>query len=1062
MTKKSAQDFSHLHVHSHYSLLQALPKIDELIDYAKKDGQKVLALTDAGNMYGAIEFYKKASSAKIKPIIGVDFYLAPRSRFDKEFKIDNRTDRLLLLAKSEKGYKNLMQLVSLSFLEGFYYRPRVDKELLEKFSEDLVCILPHFSSPVSKALKNDDKEKAKEIYDFYKKIFQDDLYLEITKHDELIGEKEFREKLIDFARSQNAKLLAAHDVYYLEPEDNFARELVIAIGSAKQLMGDEADRPDDFSFKSQAWMQEAFKDLPDALANVTEVTEKCNLELELGKWTFPNFPKEEGKSYDEMLREKALAGFEKRGLEKSKEALERMEYELDVIKIKGYSPYFLVVSDLLNHAKEVGIFTNTRGSAAGSFVSYLIGITNINPLDFNLPFERFLNPERPSAPDIDMDLADNRRDDLIDYARQKYGEEKVAQIGTFGTMQARAAVRDVARALGYSYSVGDRIAKLIPQGAQGFAMSIDKALELEPELKEAYEKDPETREILDLARKIEGNARHVGIHAAGVVIAPSKATDFVPLQLDPKGEGKTITQYDMHAVEDAGLLKYDFLGLKNLSILADTVKRVEKIRGIKIDIDKIPLDDARTFRMLSAGRTMGVFQLSSDGMTRYLMELRPTNIHDINAMVALYRPGPMEFIPDYIERKRDPSKVTYLDPRLEKILKPTFGILIYQDDVMMIAVELAGYTWGEADKFRKAMGKKIPEEMAAQEDKFKQGCIERGMDKKAVNELWDQIKTFAAYGFNKSHSASYGNLAYRTAYMKANYPLEYMSALLTADAGETEKIAEIIEECEKMNIEILPPDINESFEPFSVVPGTNKIRFGLMSIKNFGEQIAHAIVEERKSGGAFKSLEDFLSRVKDRNLNKRALEALIKAGALDRFESRSKMLANIEKLIQYNKEAKDSSANAGQATLFGAQEFGKLILDDAEPLSPLQKYKWEKELLGLYVSGHPLEAFAKLLEGKRDIKKIKQFAKNNSTVTFAAIVENIKTIFTKNNEKMAFVTLSDKRDNIEAAVFPEKYEKYKELLQEDEILVVKGKLSKRNDEWSVLLDAAKKLEKKRG
>jgi len=578
---KSAHKFTHLHVHSHYSLLQALPQINELVQAAKQDGQPALALTDAGNMYGAIEFYKACQKEDIKPILGVDFYLAPRSRFDKEYKIDNLTDRLLLLAKDKEGYKNLMQLVSLSFLEGLYYRPRIDKELIEKYSKGLICILPHFSSPSSKALKNNDLQKAKESIDFYKQIFKDDLYHEITVHDELLGEKEFRAKLIDFAKNERVKLLAAHDVYYLKPEDNFARELVIAIGRGTQLIGDEQDRPDDFSFKSQAEMLEKFKDLPEALEHTQEVVDKCNLELELGKWTFPNFPKEEGKSYDEMLREKALQGFEKRGVEKSKEALKRMEYELDVIKIKGYSPYFLVVADLLNHAKSVGIFTNTRGSAAGSFVSYLIGITNINPLDFNLPFERFLNPERPSAPDIDMDLADNRRDDLIDYARQKYGEDKVAQIGTFGTMQARAAVRDVARALGYSYSVGDRIAKLIPQGAQGFPMTIKRALEEEPELKEAYENDPETREILNLAQKIEGNARHVGIHAAGVVIAPSKAVDFVPLQLDPKGEGKTITQYDMHAVEDAGLLKYDFLGLKNLSILADTVKRVEKIRGIK-------------------------------------------------------------------------------------------------------------------------------------------------------------------------------------------------------------------------------------------------------------------------------------------------------------------------------------------------------------------------------------------------------------------------------------------------------------------------------------------------
>ncbi len=1060
MSKKSAQKFTHLHVHSHYSLLQALPQIPELIKAAQDDGQEALALTDAGNMYGAIEFYKAASKAGIKPIIGVDFYLAPRTIKDKEFKIDNRTDRLVLLAKDMSGYKNLMRLVSVSFLEGFYYRPRIDKELIKQYSKGLICILPHFSSTTSKALKDNDTKKAGEIYQFYKDIFADDLYLEITKHDELLGEKEFQKKLLDFAKKHGAKLLASHDVYYLKPEDNFARELVIAIGQAKTLMGDEAERPDDFSFKSQSEILEKFQDIPEAIENTQEIVKKCNLELDLGNWTFPQFPKEEGKTYDEMLKEKALAGFEKRGLKKTKEALERMDYELDVIKVKGYSPYFLVVSDLLNYAKSAGIFTNTRGSAAGSFVSYLIGITNVNPMDFNLPFERFLNPERPSAPDIDMDMADNRRDDMIDYARRKYGVEKVAQIGTFGTMQARAAVRDVARALGYSYSVGDRIAKLIPGGAQGFSVSIAKALEQEPELKEAYENDPETHEILDQAQKIEGNARHIGIHAAGVVIAPTEAVDFVPLQLDPKGEGKTITQYDMHAVEDAGLLKYDFLGLKNLSILADTVKRVKKIHGIDIDIDKIPLDDERVYRMLSAGRTMGVFQLSSAGMTRYLMELKPTNIHDINAMVALYRPGPMEFIPDYIERKRDPSKVTYVDPQLEKYLKSTFGILIYQDDIMLIAVELAGYSWGEADKFRKAMGKKIPEEMAAQEDKFKKGCIEHGMSPKAVNELWEQIKTFAAYGFNKAHSASYGNLAYRTAYMKANYPLEYMSALLTADSGEVEKIAEIIEECEKMNIQILPPDINESFEDFSVVPNSNKIRFGLVTIKNFGEAIAHSIVEERKKNGPYKSLEDFLSRVQDRNLNKRAVEALIKAGALDRFESRSKMLANLDKLLLYNKESREMSGGSGQASLFGDTDLGALHLEEAEPLSPLQKYKWEKELLGLYVSGHPLEAFDDMLEGKRDIMKIKKFAKNNASVTFAAVIDYIKTILTKKGEKMAFVGLSDKRDSIEAAVFPEKFEKYKDILREDQTVVVKGKLNNRNNEKSILLDAVKILEKK--
>ncbi len=1031
-----------------------MPKIKELVSAAKSDNHDAIALTDSGNLYGAIEFYKECIKQDIKPIIGVDFYIAPRRMQDKEFKIDNRTSRLLLLAKNKEGYQNLIRLVSFSYLEGFYYKPRIDKELLNKFKDNLLAISPYFSGDIAKAIKDNDIDRANQLSQFYKETFGEDLYIEITNHDELVGQSEFREKLMSFAKNANIKPVATHDVYYLNPKDNYARELVVAIGSGKTLMGDEADRPDDFSFKSKDEMLKKFKDLPSALDNISEIIDKCNMELELGKWEFPSFPKEEGKTYDEMLREKTFEGFKRRNLEQTPKLKERVEYELGVIKTKGYSPYFLVVSDLLTKAKEMGIFTNTRGSAAGSLVSYLIGIININPMDYNLPFERFLNPERPSPPDIDMDLADNRRDDLIEYAKEKYGVNKVAQIGTFGTMQARAAVRDVARALGYSYSTGDRIAKLIPQGAQGFPMTIDRALEEEPELKEAYENDPETREILDLSKKIEGNARHVGVHAAGVVISPTDAMDFVPLQLDPKG-GKIITQYDMHAVEDAGLLKYDFLGLKNLSILADTVKRVKKIKNIEIDLDTIPLDDERTYKMLSAGRTMGVFQLSSAGMTKYLIELKPTNINDINAMVALYRPGPMEFIPDYIARKRDPSKVTYLDERLEKILKPTYGILIYQDDVMMIAVELAGYSWGEADKFRKAMGKKIPEEMIAQEDKFKTGCIKRGMDKKAVNELWDQIKTFAAYGFNKSHSVSYGNLAYRTAYMKANHPLEYMSALLTADSGDTEQIAEIIEECEKMNIKILPPDINESFEDFSVVPNSNKIRFGLTTIKNFGESIAHSIVEERKKNGPFESLEDFLKRVQDKNLNRRALEALIKSGALDIFEKRNKMLENIESLLLYNKEV--AKADINQGSLFGADESAKLTLKEVPPMPLTQKYKYEKELLGLYVSGHPLEAYDDMLNGRKDIKMTMQTARKDQQATIAGIVESVKTITTQRGDKMAFVRISDKKSSMEVVIFPKTYEKYKELLEEDKVLVFKGKLSKKNDEWSLLADAIKEL-----
>ena len=1048
-------DFIHLHVHSHFSLLNALPKIPQLVTAAKKDDQPALALTDDGNLYGAIEFYKTCEQEDIKPIIGVDFFVAPRTRHDKEHRIDNRTSRLVLLAKDKEGYDNLIQLVTCSYIEGFYYRPRIDAELIEKYSKNIIAVLPSFSSPISHALRDSDTEKANERLQWYKKVFGENLYLEITHHPEIDDHEKLQDKIIQLSESAQVPLVAAQDVYYMKKEDNLARELARKIQSGTSLMGDEADRTDDFSFITQKTAKTYFKKYPEALKNTVKIAEECNLELDLGSWVFPNYPIDKGSNYDEMLKSATYTGLKNRNLTETPEVKERIEYELDIIKTKGYSPYFLVVSDLLLNAKSMGILTNTRGSAAGSLVSYLTEITNVNPLDYNLPFERFLNPERPSAPDVDMDIADNRRDDLIDYAREKYGANHVAQIGTFGTMAARAVVRDVARGLGHSYSVGDRIAKLIPFGAQGFPMTLARALQMEPELKQAYTEDAETREIIDLAKKLEGNARHMGVHAAGVVISPTPLTDFVPIQLDPKG-GKTVTQYDMHAVEDAGLLKFDFLGLKNLAVLADSIKRVKKIRDITIDADTIPLDDAKTFEMLAKGHTMGVFQLASAGMTRYLTELRPTVIHDINAMVALYRPGPMEFIPDYIARKRDPSKVKYIEPRLEQYLKPTFGILIYQDDVMLIAVDLAGYSWGEADKFRKAMGKKIPEEMAKQKDRFHNGCVERGMEPAIAQKLWEMIETFAAYGFNKAHAASYGNLAYKTAYMKANYPLEFMSALLTADSGDVEKITTIITECKVMDIEILPPDVNESYEEFAVVQEESQIRFGLTSIKNFGTNVAHTIVEERKSNGEYTSLENFLERVRSSGMNRRGLESLIQSGALDRFATRGVLLENIELLLEYQKEM--NKKPEGQDSLFGATETSTaLALVPAEDVNMQQRLAWEKELLGLYVSGHPLDAHAKRLEGKPTINEMKGNHREGTSTVIAGIVSESKTILTKSGEKMSFITLGDLTDSIEAVAFPRVLTEHGELLQTDTCVLLKGRLSKRNDETSFIIEAVRAL-----
>ncbi len=1082
MTKdaSSKTPFTHLHTHSHYSLLNALPKIPELVSVAKKDSMQALAITEDGNMYSTIEFYKECKKNDIKPIIGVDLYISPRKMQDKEHKTDDAYTRLVLLAKTKQGYLNMIKLVTKANLEGMHNSiPRVDLELLDEFNEGLIAILPTNNSSVSQAIDNADLEVATQRAKQYLKIYKDRLYFEITHHPELLGHEDKIKKIKKIALEVNIPMLASHDVYYLNPKDRVARTLANKIQQARRLTDEDLENEEDYSFKTTNEMHKLFKNEPDLLKNTQKVAEMCsNVDLNLGDWRFPAFPKKDGKNYDDMLREDTLAGLQRRNIKPTEYINKRIEYELGIIKTKGYSPYFLVVSDLMRWAESVNILTNTRGSAAGSFVSYLIDITSINPLEYNLPFERFLNPERPSPPDIDMDIPNNKRDDMINYAREKYGFNAVAQIGTFGTMASRAVVRDVNRALGGSYGLGDKIAKLIPFGAQGFPMTIDRAMELEPELAKAYKTMHEVREIIDYAKQLEGNARHVGVHAAGVVISDTgDVTDYIPVQYDPKsttGQGKLITQYDMHGVEDAGLLKFDFLGLKNLGILADAVKRVKKIQNIDINVNKLPLDDKKTYKMLSAGHTMGVFQMASSGMTKWLMELKPTEIHDLNAMVALYRPGPMEFIPNYIKGKYDPNSVTYADPRLEKYLKSTYGILMYQDDIMLIAVELAGYTWLEADKFRKAMGKKIPEIMAEQKQKFHDGCVERGMKESAQKKLWESIETFAAYGFNKAHAVSYGALAYKTAYMKANYPLEYMAALLTADAGDTEKIFEIVEECKKMGIDILPPSINDSLGVFSVVLNDDgsfaksidavkypvgQIRFGLNSIKNFGESIAKTIVEERKANGKYKSLADFLIRIDDNNLNKRSIEALIKSGTLDEFAERGRLLANVDTILQYYKEEHNKPKD--QDSLFGSTETSSstsyIELQDHPSMPPEEKLGYEKELLGLFLSGHPLDTHKDKLKGKQDIATTKKDTRPGVTTALAGLIEEVKIILTKKGDKMAFVRIGDYNDTIEVIVFPKVYELYKDRLKTDKCVLIKGKISLRDSEQSFMADAVKNL-----
>ena len=1065
--------FVHLHTHSHYSLLNALPKISDLIDAAKKYEMPALALTDSGNLYGAIEFYKDCKKAGIKPIIGLDAYLAVRTRHDKQSGIDNSRFRLVLLAKNEVGYKNLIQLVTAGYLEGFYYKPRIDKELLKQYAEGLVCIAPSFSSDIALAIKAHDTQKARELIEWYTRIFgTDNFFIEISHHPEVPGHEDTMKSLVALARETQTNIVAAHDVYYIHTKDRLARETLMSI----QTSGDRErismeDIEEDFSFISPKEAEKYFKHIPDALDNTLRIADMCSLELELGKWVFPNYIVESGRSYDDEFRHVVYEGLARRGIEQTPEVTERIEYELKVIKDKGYAPYFLVVADLLKYAHKNKILTTIRGSVAGSLVTYLAHITNVNPLVYKLPFERFLNPERPSAPDIDMDYADNRRDEMIEYAKRKYGADRVAQIGTFGTMAARGSVRDVTRALGHPYGLGDRIAKLIPMGAQGFPMTIDRALAEVPDLKKMYREEKEVREIIDMAKKIEGAARHISVHAAGVVIAPRPLTDFVPLQYDTKGEQKIITQYDMHSVEDAGLLKFDFLGIKNLSILADAVSLVKKILDIDIDIENIPVDDTKTFEMLARGETIGLFQLNGTGMTRFLKELKPTRIFDINAMVALYRPGPLESIPQYIERKHNPSLVTYLDPRLKDILEQSYGVITYQDDVMLIAIKLAGYSWLEADKLRKAMGKKIPEEMEAQKGKLLEGFVKNGLSQEKADTLWKLIEPFAAYGFNKAHAASYGKVAYQTAYMKANFPAIYMSAVLTADSGDVEKIAEIIAECKRMNIPVLSPDINESWGGFSVISneggvgkgiteGGDKIRFGLYTIKNFGEGIADSIIAERKAHGKFTSLADFLNRIKDKNLNKKSLESLIKAGAMDAFGERGQMLANLEHLLAFNKE--QSKHGDGQDSLFGLMSDTSTIptlkLEPAPEATMAERLQWEKELLGLYLSGHPLDKFRDKLETKQfNIKKIREEATEGTTIVVGGIVEEVKEIATKKGDMMLFLKIADLTNSIECVVFPRVYQEFKTLFTPDSCIAIKGKMSMRNGTPSIIAEKAKSL-----
>ena len=1065
--------FIHLHTHSHYSLLDGLSKVDDIVGLAKKYGMPAVALTDHGAMYGAIEFYKAATAAGVKPIIGVEAYIANRKRHDKEPGIDNKRYHLTLLAKNATGYRNLVRLTTLAHIEGYYYKPRMDKDILREYSEGLIALSGCPAGELGRALQYGDYEHGEEVIREYQEIFgKENYFLEIMDHPEVENFDAIKKGLLLLSKKLSIPLVATQDSHCPTKDHARAHKTLVAISTHTDV-SDTAifSGEGDYSFISTEEALEKFRDIPDAVANTMKVADMCDITLELGKWVFPHLDFEKGNNADEELRHIAEAGVAFREMTETPVLRERLEYELEVIKNKGYSPYFLVVADLLKFARDNNIYTTVRGSAAGSLVTYLTGITNVDPIEFQLPFERFLNPFRPSAPDIDMDFADNRREEVLEYAKRKYGAAFVAQIGTFGTMMARGAVRDVARATGKPYDLGDRIAKLIPMGSQGFPMTIAHAMEIEPELKKSYDTDGEVRDIIDIAQKLEGCVRHVSVHAAGVVISPTPLVDFVPTQFDPKG-GKVITQYDMYSIEDAGLLKFDFLGIRNLAILGDAVRLVKQFLDIDINIEKIPFNDKKTFVMLARGETIGLFQLNGAGMTKHLMEMRPNTIHDINAMVALYRPGPMQTIDEYIARKNGTHPTVYYHPKMKKYLDKTYGLLVYQDDLLFTAIELAGYDWGEVDKFRKAVGKKIPAEMAKQHKIFVAGCqTHSNMTEAEAEKMWTLFEPFQGYGFNKAHAACYGRVAYQTAYMKANFPAEYMTAVLTAEEGDTEKISEIITECKRMAIPVLPPDINMSHNHFTVIKADSEsqsgmtkdqIRFGLVTIKNLGEAIAGAIIAEREANGAYRSFTEFLERVTHKDLNKKSLESLIRAGAFDTLgEERGALLHNVDAALEYHK-AHAKELESTQVSLFAVttdpNARPRLRLKPAPEISTAEKLAWEKELLGLYISGHPLEQHREKMEkGGVNIKRLSEELRDGMNTFIAGIIEEHKVVMTKKNEQMVFMKIADFTGSIEVVVFPRTLAECKDLIGPDKMVAIKGRFSRRNDAPSIIAEKVKAL-----
>ncbi len=1058
-------DFVHLHCHSTFSLLEGLPTPDEVVQRAKELGADAVGLADKGYTYGLIQFYKACKEEGLKGLLGLETYVAARTRHDKESSADTRRYPLVLLAETDEGYLNLLELATKAALEGMYYKPRVDAELLKQYGKGIIALTGPIGGAIPQAALAEDFERVKMLTEQYRSFFgAENLYYELMDLPNVPGQSEVNAALIRYAKELNVPVVATCNSHYCRVEDAEAHDVLLCIQKNANVgdAGRFTMRDSNFSMRPADEMVAAFAHAPEAITNTRVIADRCNVKIGFGQYRIPKFPVEKGQTEESLLKAQCETGLERRYGDaikadpaKEKGIRERLEYELEVIKNMGFSGYFLIVADFVGEAKKRGITVGPgRGSAAGSIVSYVLDVTTLDPLEHGLLFERFLNPERISMPDIDIDFADTRRDEVLEYVREKYGADRVIQICTFGTLAARAAVKDVGRAYGVSFAEMNALAKVISDRP---GTTLDEALATD-ELKDAIASNETYKKIIEIALKLEGKARHVSVHACGVVITPEPAVKYTALQRAPKDENTIITQFDAKPLESLGLLKMDFLGLKNLTIIQTALLIIERTHNVKIDISRIPTNDKKTFELLARGETTGVFQLESAGMRRYLKQLKPTTIDDITAMVSLYRPGPMDKIPDYIKCKHGEKEVTYLHKDMEPILKPTYGVGIYQEQILEMAKVFAGFSLGEADLLRRAIGKKIKKELDAQREKFIKGAVARKYPEKLAALIFDDVITpFAGYGFNKSHGACYARIAYETAYLKARYPTEFMAALLSSEDGDTDRISIEIEEARAMGLKVLPPDLNESLAHFTALPEGN-IRFGLLGVKGVGESSIRQIIDLREKDGKFASVESFASRVPSKLLNKKLLESLAKSGALDSLGERGTFVGQYDKIAEFSKTAGD--AGASQTDMFqtlGAGSAGSSIeFEPRDPATQYQKLMWEKETLGLYVSSHPLAGLKKYI-GKK-ARLIDSFKPDDigHKVTVAGIVESVKILHTKKGDSMAIMTIEDPTGRIEVMLFPKVYAQFKDQVEkQDSILVIAGTLDMRMGQPQLKAEAMK-------